>query len=46
MTDADRAGTAQAPELTVELGDDHVATLEFNRPPGESLLGRPDRPDR
>jgi 2-(1,2-epoxy-1,2-dihydrophenyl)acetyl-CoA isomerase len=33
MTDADRAGTAQGPELTVELGDDHVATLEFNRPP-------------
>ena len=22
-----------APELTVELGDDHVATLEFSRPP-------------
>jgi 2-(1,2-epoxy-1,2-dihydrophenyl)acetyl-CoA isomerase len=30
MTDL---GTAAAPELTVELGADHVATLEINRPP-------------
>ncbi|MBO0825458.1 MAG: enoyl-CoA hydratase/isomerase family protein [Actinobacteria bacterium] len=29
LHDADDAG----PELTVELADDHVATLEFNRPP-------------
>jgi enoyl-CoA hydratase/carnithine racemase len=25
--------TSVSPELTVALGDDHVATLEFNRPP-------------
>jgi 2-(1,2-epoxy-1,2-dihydrophenyl)acetyl-CoA isomerase len=30
MTELDQPA---APELTVELGDDHVATLEFNRPP-------------
>jgi 2-(1,2-epoxy-1,2-dihydrophenyl)acetyl-CoA isomerase len=30
MTDL---GTAAAPELTVELGADYVATLEINRPP-------------
>jgi len=30
----DLGGVASpSPELTVELGDDHVATLEFNRPP-------------
>jgi enoyl-CoA hydratase/carnithine racemase len=32
MTDLGSAATAP-PELTVELGDDYVATLEFNRPP-------------
>lgn len=32
MTDADSNATTPA-ELSVELGDDHVATLEFNRPP-------------
>jgi 2-(1,2-epoxy-1,2-dihydrophenyl)acetyl-CoA isomerase len=30
MTEQDHA---PRPELTVELGDDHVATLEFSRPP-------------
>jgi enoyl-CoA hydratase/carnithine racemase len=32
VTDVHDEPTA-SPELTVELGDDHVATLEFNRPP-------------
>lgn len=32
MTDMHGEASA-SPELTVELGDDHVATLEFNRPP-------------
>lgn len=32
MTDLGRADIP-SPELTVELTDDHVATLEFNRPP-------------
>jgi enoyl-CoA hydratase/carnithine racemase len=32
MTDLGSAATA-IPELTVELSDDHVATLEFSRPP-------------
>jgi 2-(1,2-epoxy-1,2-dihydrophenyl)acetyl-CoA isomerase len=32
MTDLGTAATP-APELTVELGDDYVATVEFNRPP-------------
>lgn len=32
LTDVHEAPSA-SPELTVELGDDHVATLEFNRPP-------------
>jgi 2-(1,2-epoxy-1,2-dihydrophenyl)acetyl-CoA isomerase len=32
MTDLGSAATPN-PELTVELGDDHVATLEFSRPP-------------
>jgi 2-(1,2-epoxy-1,2-dihydrophenyl)acetyl-CoA isomerase len=32
MTDLGRAATP-IPELTVELSDDHVATLEFSRPP-------------
>jgi 2-(1,2-epoxy-1,2-dihydrophenyl)acetyl-CoA isomerase len=31
MTEA--AGAALAPELTVQVGDDYVATLEINRPP-------------
>lgn len=32
MTDVHDEASAR-PELTVELGDDHVATLEFSRPP-------------
>ena len=32
MTDLGTAATPK-PELTVELGDDNVATLEFSRPP-------------
>jgi len=32
MTDVDNEARVPA-ELTVELGDDHVATLEFSRPP-------------
>ena len=42
MTDA--GGAAPPPELTVELGDDYVATLEINRPPANyfsvALIGR------
>ncbi|HXW88510.1 MAG TPA: enoyl-CoA hydratase/isomerase family protein [Streptosporangiaceae bacterium] len=33
MTDQAGHATAVGPELTIELGDDHVATLEFSRPP-------------
>ena len=32
MTDTDDKASA-SPELSVALGDDHVATLEFSRPP-------------
>ena len=43
MTDVHDEANAR-PELTVKLGDDHVATLEFSRPPSNffsvSLIGQ------